>query len=594
MTDDRFERELRGFLAARAPAGASPRLRAQLATVTTEVPVDAPPWRIRTTGPWRGAVRLAATAAAVVLLIALIGQWGRATIRENDTVGAPSNPSVPSGAPFIDAPAGFFTAAALADAEARLGGVFAETGIEATFVIKPVPGLDALDYTRGEDRDGDDRLNVAAVAGITPDDTIVCCITITGATIEQARQHYYWQPLAQPSALDDELAATTAAERDAALEAFVRGIEDLALAIAELGVGGDSTDVIRTVIPVTLVLAVLVLAVVGLRRPTPRPATAEAGPVAAGDADAAAPSVETESVSAPVETTGSPATWSPLTRSDRRLVLIALAALGGLALVTAIDAVRTADPGVRLDPVQETIGIAHPGIPIVPTVLAATTLVALVAYAARGGLRRRLGGAALMVILVGSSWLAFDQTRPAARSMDIVWVSSRNGTVTSHAADGSRERLTYDLTPNETFTFAGVVGNRGILPLTILGLDGVRPSTPNPHVASIVGLGWVPQPIDGGRIAVLNAGPEGVSMAWPLTLSPGEEAGLVIVGRAGECAQPGGTGPVLPLLDYRLTYRVMGVERSETIGLAADLFVPAKEMCIVSVAGGTITYGPAG
>ena len=43
---------------------------------------------------------------------------------------------------------------------------------------------------------------------------------------------------------------------------------------------------------------------------------------------------------------------------------------------------------------------------------------------------------------------------------------------------------------------ATTIRNPGVLPLTLLGLDGARTSQPNPYVASIVGLGWVPQPTD--------------------------------------------------------------------------------------------------
>ena len=38
MTDDRFEQQLRGFLAAREPAAISPVLRARLQSVTAESP----------------------------------------------------------------------------------------------------------------------------------------------------------------------------------------------------------------------------------------------------------------------------------------------------------------------------------------------------------------------------------------------------------------------------------------------------------------------------------------------------------------------------------------------------------------------------
>jgi hypothetical protein len=199
----------------------------------------------------------------------------------------------------------------------------------------------------------------------------------------------------------------------------------------------------------------------------------------------------------------------------------------------------------------------------------------------------------LVAGLTGYAWVALGATRPVARDIDIGWASSPNGKIVSREFGGIQELLAYDLSPGETFTFAGIVRNPGILPLTILGLDGTRATGSNPHVATIVGLGWVKQPSDDGRIQLLSAAPESVSVAWPLTLAPGDEAAIVVVGRGGPCAEPGGTGPVLPLVRYAMTYRVLGVERSEEIGLAAPLFVAAKVSCTVQVPGGTVTYGPA-
>lgn len=595
MTDDRFERELREFLVSRAPVGASPALRAGLVAVANEGS-HAPRWRTRSVGAWRAVAGLAAAATIAVLVLAVLSGIGRTWVRDPDTVGGPSNAPVPSGSPFVTAPSGFFTAAALADAQERLGRVFAATGIEAAFVVQPTPGLEELSASPPEDRDGDPRRDITAVVGVTPSGRIVCCITITGATIDLARERYYWQPLDQPGALDDELAAATPEERDAALRGFVRGVEDLALAIGELGIGSDGADMIRAVIPVTIIVAVLFLAVVALRRRKFLPAavgTPDKPTASIAIPDASGPSrVDAESVLMPVDAPGTSPTPAEVAPSDRRLVLLASVALLGLALIGVVDVFRSADPGVPLDPARETIGIARPGFPVVPALLAGTALVALVMYAVRGDRWRRLGVSALVALLAGSGWLALDMTRPAGRDTDIGWVSSPNGTVTSQALGGLREQLTFEVAPGETFTFAGIVGNRGPLPLTILGLDGVQPTAPNPYVAAIVGLAWVPQPVDGGPVMLLSAAAEGASTAWPITLSPGEEAAIVVVGRAGVCAEPGASGPVLPLLDYRLTYRVLGIERSQEVGLAADLFVPAKTTCTVAVPGGTITYGP--
>ena len=67
--------------------------------------------------------------------------------------------------------------------------------------------------------------------------------------------------------------------------------------------------------------------------------------------------------------------------------------------------------------------------------------------------------------------------------------------------------------------------------MTILGLDGVEPTEPNPYIASIVGLASVDQPTDDGTVQVLSAKPEDASVRWPITLSPGDELAIVFLGR---------------------------------------------------------------
>jgi hypothetical protein len=599
MTDDRFERELRAFLVGRAPNVATPALRARISAVSREGPTTRPGWRSRSIGAWRAVVGLAAAAAVAVLIFAALALLGNATVRDRDAVGRPSTAPAASETPFVAAPTGFFTSAAVADAERRLDHVFATTGVEATLIIQPATRLDELStppgWPAGYDRDHDGRRDVTAVAGITSDGTIVCCLTIAGPTIDQARERLYWQPLDQPSALDDELSGTTPQARDAALARFVHGIEDLSAGIIEVGIGPESVDVIRAILPIILVVALVALGVVGLRPRTLVPGLAN-GPVrdrpAVDGLDPLAPEAiehrdTREGTDVPPASPNVAAVWS-----DRRFVLIALAALGGLVLLGVIDAMRTGDPSVRLDPTLVTIGITRPALPVVPGFLVATTFVALVAYATRGGWWRRLGVSALIVLLAGSGWLALDLTRPSARQMDIAWASSPNGKVVARMVDGLDEVLSYGLSPGETFTLAGVVRNNGPVPLNILGLGDVRRTGANPYVASIVGLGWVPQPVDDGRVHVLSAAPESASSGWPITVAPGEEIAFVGLGRAGECAKPGGKGPVLPLTHIAMTYRVLGIERTEEVGLPAAALVAAKEICTVEIPGGTITYGP--
>jgi hypothetical protein len=573
MTDDRFERELRGFLAARAPDGASPRLRVQLAAVTVNIPIAAPRWRVRTIDAWRGAVGLAATAAAVVLLIALIGQWGRALIREDDDVGAPSSVPLPSGPPFIEAPAGFFTPAALEAADDRLRSVFDATGVEGTLIVRVMPDADTLippdGWQERYDRDGDDRRDVVAVAGRTPDEKIFCCMTMTGPVIEQARKNLYWQPVTQPSALDDELSAATAAERDAALDGFVRGIEGLATSITELGLEPHPADVLLQWMPVVLVVALGVLVVAAI----PRRSRVMAG------------SARTVTLVAPNQPT-----WRHLARAAA--LGVAGFAFGALIVLTGMDLLRTPNPSVPFDPNRSTIGTAARVEPVVAAVAISIAVIALIAYAIQVDWRRRLGIWAAIVVLLGSGWLALSATRPTAPDTDIAWVSSANGSVTSPSLDGIRDFVTFDVGPDEAFTIGGIIRNDGVLPMTILGLQDVQPTTGNPYVAAVVSLGWIPQPTDDLRVQVVSAAPEAASADWPVTLAPGEELSVLVLGRGGECAEAGGTGPVGPLAYFPVRYRVLGIEQVAQVPLPATAFVAARDTCTVQVENGSITYGP--
>jgi hypothetical protein len=567
MTDDRFDRELRDFLGARATAGASVGFRARVAAVSAETPVASPRWRSRSVDAWRGALGLLATAAVAVLVIALLSRLGQATVRTDDRFGAPSNAPAPAGPPFVEAPAGFFTPAALAGADARLRRVFAETGVEGTLIVRTMPDQGTLGPPDGwlerYDRDADDRRDVVAVAGLTPDDTILCCITMTGPIIDQARENLYWQPVTQPSALDDELSAATAAERDAALGGFVRGIEDLATGITELGLEPHPSDVLLRWMPAVLVIALAALAITAI--PSRRRAHVPAVPGAR---------------------------WTSPSMPDRAALYLALSAFAAPAILTLIDLLRAPDASLPFDPTRDTVGIASRMPPIAPAIALSIALVALIAYALQGSSRRRLGIAAAVVLILGTGWLTVDRTRPADRESDITWTSSANGHVTSRPADGIRELVTFDVSPGETFTMGGVIRNPGVLPLTLLGLEDVRPTTGNPYVAAIVGLGWVPQPTDDGRVYVLSSNPAAASAAWPVTLAPGAEISIIVLGRAGECAEAGNRRTADPLFHVPVRYRVLGIEQVADVPLPATVFVAGKDVCTVETENATITYGP--
>ena len=131
------------------------------------------------------------------------------------------------------------------------------------------------------------------------------------------------------------------------------------------------------------------------------------------------------------------------------------------------------------------------------------------------------------------------------------------------------------------------------LPLTILGLDGHRTTQPNPYVGSIVSLGWVVQPTN-GPITYLSARPEDASASWPVTLAPGEELAIAVVGRAGPCADPAGAVDTGPIASIELAYRALGVRRTVEVGLPPLLFFTSKSPCTVQVPGGQVTYSRPG
>lgn len=97
-----------------------------------------------------------------------------------------------------------------------------------------------------------------------------------------------------------------------------------------------------------------------------------------------------------------------------------------------------------------------------------------------------------------------------------------------------------------------------------------------------------------GPITYLSAKPEDASASWPVTLDPGEELAIVIVGRGGPCADVAGLNNNLPLTHLDLTYRVLGFERTTDVGLPAVVFVTATTPCTVAIPGGTITYSTPG
>ena len=101
------------------------------------------------------------------------------------------------------------------------------------------------------------------------------------------------------------------------------------------------------------------------------------------------------------------------------------------------------------------------------------------------------------------------------------------------------------------------------------------------------------QPVD-GAITALSARPEDASSSWPVTIGPGEELAIVLIGDAGPCASPDGTGGGLPLMWIPVAYRVLGIEQSVEVGLRAPLYFLALDPCTVPLRNGSITYDSTG
>jgi hypothetical protein len=611
MTDDRFELELRGFLAAREPAAVSPVLRARLQAVTAEPPVRSGGWIGGLSGAWRAGIGLAGTLAVAVLLLAVLSRMDALTIRQPGPIGAPSAVPGLSSLPFITAPAELFTPVAVADAERRLAAVYAATAVEARLVVTSEANgtqLSAPDgWPQAFDSDGRPDRDVLAVVGIAPDGTPVCCLTLAGDLILRARDIGVWGPTDQPATLDGDLAATTAEFRDVALDRFVLGIERMAPRLGDLEAQGWTNDDTQRIAGFLAVLVpLLLLALVGLGRRSVAPAGMPGWAVGGPELVEMAPMPPTAAPTLPVATSpavpwetgdGQTVRRSPLpawpawaVRSDRTWILITFAAIAGMGILGVIDLLLPAATSPRLDPALDRIGVGRAGLSLVPVVLIGIALGSLLAYARQGRWRRRVGVLVLVFFVGWTTLVAVDQATPVSRDRDRGWVSGGGGEVSYGLLI---ENVTYRVAPGEPFTMATTIRNPGILPVTILGLDGIRTSEPNPYVASIVGLGWIPQPTD-GAITFMSAKPEDASASWPVTLTPGEQLAIVIVGRGGPCAEAVGINTILPLTHLDLRYRVLGLERTTDVGMPALVFVAGKNPCTVEIPGGKVTYSTPG
>jgi hypothetical protein len=605
MTDDRFERELRAFLATREPRTVSPVLRARLKAVTAEPPPGAGALGGRFREAWRVAVGVTVTAALAIVVLAILARTGGLTLTDRipGPVGAPSAAPVVPTVPFVTAPTDFFSAGAMADADRRLAALFERSSIEGRFIVMAVPSADELSTPPGWPTrfkaDRNDDADIAAVLGVTPGGVITCCITITGGLIERAREDHYWRPQSWPDRLEADLESSELAIRDAALDRFVDGLEALepGVALTREAVAREATfsRVATTLIGLGLLVAFVLLTWSRWAASRARLSVGDgivdgaSIPAVAGPANLDA---DVPTVAEAHDPDVAPVAWaSPGPHAqprDQTLVAFAAAALGGLLALGVWDLIGPRAAGVPMDVTAPAAGLASPDLPVVPTALLASAVIALLLIARHARRRRRVAIATLLLVVGLAGWWAIDGSHPMPGSS---WIAGLGAGAVDRGPGSIFDFQTYPLDPDEPFTLGMTIRNPGPLPMAILGLDGVQPTQPNPYVASIVGLGSIEQATVDGYVATLSARPEDARVAWPRTMGPGEELAIVLLGRAGPCAEPAGTGSGLPLLHVQLTYRVLGIERSETVGLPVALFVPEKATCTVDVPGGTVTYG---
>jgi hypothetical protein len=136
--------------------------------------------------------------------------------------------------------------------------------------------------------------------------------------------------------------------------------------------------------------------------------------------------------------------------------------------------------------------------------------------------------------------------------------------------------------PGETFTFVAGVRNATSVPISLLGL---RASDTVASDYNWTGLGLLRDP------TMMSSKPEDVVRFTPVSLDPGQEVPIVIVGRAGRCADPGGPIPpsripiehgtqydVGPVLE--LVYEVAGWRQSAWVYPYLQATIPIRPGCL--------------
>jgi hypothetical protein len=568
MNDERLDREIKAALTAREPGPVPATLRARIAAIPATTRASRWP---RPVEVLRGGLRLAAATAAIALVVA-VADYG--FDRVTSGVGTPPGAAA-DAAPFIVDGAGLFSSGAIADANARLGTVFAATRVEATLITQHESADSQLSTPEGfpeqYDRDRSDGRDVIEVVGVAPSGTISCCLTITGPVIDQAADDQYWPPLTRVPTLTALFASTDPAERDTALGRFVGGVERLSTKVGEVAESMRTGEAIRTGILGGSVGAIGLVTWWLVRRrpgstgqrisPTGADVVEDGVVVDLPEAEEPAPTVDPTAIRWPRIRASRP--------GRRELVMAVAAAVAfGAFLVQGLVLAPVHGPSRPLDLSATGFGVAAPASPVLALGMLVATLALLMILAARIG---RAGWAILGLVVIGILAIALTvvNLRPVAGSGSATGLGFERRE--SAGPQGIFAVDYYPVGADEPFTFSVTIRNPGPLPMTILGLAETF-TKPGPGFVpglEIVGLGT-----RGG--STINGIPGGAAEFEPVRLATNEQVQLIVVGRGGTCAAGSleAMESVAILTHLPIAYSVLGANRVVEMDLPATVMVP--------------------